>query len=358
MGLQAGESITGKAFEKGEVIFLKTPAEVEAAMQDMRVANRTVLTRAIGSPIKPLSAIAAPISIGDQKFGVLVLEALKEPDSFAEEDIPFILSLADLIALAIERERLTTKADAIRATQETDRLRSELMATLSHELRMPLTAIRGYATALQLEDVQWSEEKQSEFLKLIDEECENMQVMLSDLLDSSLIDIHQITMQPQPMRLQYVANEVCNELQNRAEKHHVFVDLPADFPIVQADPHWVKQIFRNILDNAIKYSPEGGLILVRGEIRDSYAVISISDQGLGISPENLIPLFEKFYRVKSPDGFRIPGTGLGLPIARAITEAHGGRIWVESKVDEGTTVSFSLPFSSPILERLGSRSHE
>jgi signal transduction histidine kinase len=102
-------------------------------------------------------------------------------------------------------------------------------------------------------------------------------------------------------------------------------------------------VFRNILDNAIKYSPEGGLIVIRGEERVSDVVIMVADQGIGISPENLIPLFERYFRVRSVASLHIPGTGLGLPIARAIIEGHGGRIWAESNLGEGTTVYFSLP---------------
>jgi two-component system sensor histidine kinase VicK len=121
------------------------------------------------------------------------------------------------------------------------------------------------------------------------------------------------------------------------------VDFPNDFPVVNADPRWIKQVFRNILDNAVKYSPEGGLIVIKGEIRLSDVVVSVSDQGIGISPEDLIPLFEKYFRVRSATTLHVSGTGLGLPIARVIVEAHGGRIWVESKVGEGTTIYFSLP---------------
>ena len=137
------------------------------------------------------------------------------------------------------------------------------------------------------------------------------------------------------------------ELQHRGKTHRLVVEFPSDFPIVDADPRWIKQVFRNILDNAVKYSPEGGLIAIQGEARPTDVVITIADQGVGISPENLIPLFEKYFRVRSLVTLHVPGTGLGLPIARTIIEAHGGRIWAESKVGEGTSISFSLPRSQP-----------
>jgi K+-sensing histidine kinase KdpD len=343
IGLRAGESITGKAYDIGKAQLLATPAEVAKAMQDMRQANRAVMAEALGSEQLPICSLAAPIFTGENKFGVLVLETLQGPARFTPADLPFVQTLADLIALAIDRARLEAKADAVRAARETERLRSELMATLSHELRLPLTAIKGYVSALLLEEVHWDQEKQNEFLEHIDEECDHMQVMLTDILDSSLIDVDQLTIEPQPLRIERTAREVCAETQRRTSLHHLIVDLPSDFPIVHADPHWIKQVFRNILDNAIKYSPDGGLIVVRGEQRASDVVISIADQGIGISPEDLIPLFEKYFRVKSPNGLRIPGTGLGLPIARTIVEAHGGRIWAESKIGQGTTLSFSLP---------------
>jgi len=155
--------------------------------------------------------------------------------------------------------------------------------------------------------------------------------------------VDQLSIKPEPVRLHYIARDVSEEIKHRTDNHRIIVDLSPQLPIVMADPSWVKQVFRNILDNAVKYSPAGGLIVIRGEARTSDVVVSIADQGVGISPENLIPLFEKYFRVKASTGVHVPGTGLGLPIARAIVEAHGGRIWVESKQGQGTTLSFSLP---------------
>ena len=343
MGLRAGESITGKVYDAGRARLLCTAEEVAEAMADMRLFNREVFARSIRSEDMPRAVLATPISTGEKKYGVLVLETLTAKEAFAERDLPFIQALADLIALAIDREYLEAQLGTLRDARRSEYLRAEIMAILSHELRIPLSAIKGYSTALQLDEVDWTQEKQQEFLHLIEDECDSMQVMLTEILDSSLIEVEQLNLQREPIRLHQIAGDVAHEAQRRTDKHHVVVDLPADFPIVEADRRWIRQVFRNILDNAIKYSPDGGLVIVRGEVRPEDVVISIADQGLGISPEDLIPLFERFHRVKAATNYHIPGTGLGLPIARAIIEAHGGRIWVESKLRRGTTVFFSLP---------------
>ncbi len=343
IGLRAGESITGKTYDLGEVILLATQEEVATAMADMRPANRAALARSLGTEETPLCTVAAPITASSQKFGVLVLETVRGPRGFTPKDLTFVQILADLIALSIDRARLEAKADAVRQAREADQLRSEVMATLSHELRLPLTAIKGYSTALLMQEMHWNEEQLREFLERIDEETDNMESMIKDILNSSLIDVNQLNVERQPVRLQYLARDVATEIQRRAEMHRLVVDFPADFPLVNADARWIKQVIRNILENAIKYSPEGGLVIIRGEVRPNDVVVSTADQGIGISPEDLIPLFEKFFRVRSALSFHVSGTGLGLPIARSIIEAHDGRIWVESKVGQGTVVYFSLP---------------
>jgi K+-sensing histidine kinase KdpD len=343
LGLRAGESVTGKVFDEGAARLFKTPEQVASAMQDMRPSNRMAMARALGTGILPRCTLATPISVGGQKLGVLILETIQGSHVFSESDMPFVQTIADLIALAIDRDRLAAHADAVREERRAERLRSEILATLSHELRMPLTAIQGYSSALLMDEVDWSPEKRQEFLRMIEEESNNMQSMLTDILDSSLIEVDQFNIERQPARIPLIAREVSEEIQHRTVSHHFIVDFPEDFPILDVDPRWIKQVFRNILDNAVKYSPEGGLIVLRGEVRQANVVIIVADQGIGISPENLIPLFERYFRASSTANLHIPGTGLGLPVARAIVEAHGGRIWAESKLGEGTTIYFSLP---------------
>ncbi len=343
LGLRAGEAITGKVFDEGVGRLLSTPERVAEAMSDLRPSNRAVMARALGAEALPHCTLAAPIQVGFYKYGVLVLETIQGPATFSEADLPFLQTISDLIALAIDRDRLASQADEVREERRAERMRSEVLATLSHELRMPLTAIQGYSSALLLDNVDWSEEKRNKFLRMIEEESENMQSMLKNILDSSLIDVDQLIIEHQPVKLPNLARGVADEMQYRTPIHRIIVEFPDNFPILQIDPRWIKQVFRNILDNAIKYSPEGGLIVIRGEERSSDVVTMIADQGIGISPEDLIPLFERYFRVRSVASLHIPGTGLGLPIARAIVEGHGGRIWAESNLGEGTTIYFTLP---------------
>ncbi len=343
VGLRPGESLTGKVFDEGQAHLFATPEEVAEGMADMRSANRTFIARSLGTDAIPRCAVAAPIVVDHQKLGVLILETLKDASVFTGRDLPFVQTLADLVALAIDRERLKIRADAVREARRAERMRSEIMATLSHELRMPLATIKGYATALLMDEVSWSETKRKDFLQMIEESCNDMEGMIQDILDSSLIDVEELGIECRTVYLAPMARDLAVEEQHRNKTHRPVVDFPPDFPPVEADPRWIKQVFRNILDNAVKYSPGGGLIVIRGEIRPADVVISVADQGIGISSEDLIPLFEKYFRVRSSATRHIPGTGLGLPIARVIVEAHGGRIWVESKAGEGTTIYFSLP---------------
>jgi signal transduction histidine kinase len=347
LNLQEHESVAGQVYAQGQGVILDEAGAIASAMDRLRPANREVLKQALGSDNSLSGLVAVPLSASGHKFGVLLLGTLSGQEAFLADDVPFIQLLADLIALAIDRARLEAEALTIQETKQVDRLRAEALAALSHELRTPLGSIKGYCTALLLDEISWPREKQQEFLQLIELECENMETMIQNMLDSALIDVGQLSLEYQPVRLERLAREVVDEMQALTNIHHIVLDFPADFPLVDADPDRLKQVFRNIIHNAIKYSPEGGLVVIHGQPRPPDVVISIADQGVGISPEDLLPLFEKYFRVKSPTGQHIPGTGLGLPVARAIVEAHGGHIWAESKIGAGTTLYFALPQQRP-----------
>jgi signal transduction histidine kinase len=273
----------------------------------------------------------------------LTLESRRQTGSFAPVDLPFWKAVADLISLAIENARLSQELQETQALSEANRLKAELISTLAHEMRTPLTSIKGYSTALLMEEANFSVGTQREFLQIVDEECDVLQNLVHDLLESSIIDAGLLRIEPQPIRLPRLAQSVVHDIAHQTGRHRLLLDFPQDIPIVDADPQRIAQVLRNLLDNAVKYSPDGGLIVVRGEVREDEIVISVADQGVGIAPEDLNRLFEKFFRVKSGLGRHVVGSGLGLPISRTIVESHGGRIWAESMVRQGTTLYFTLP---------------
>jgi signal transduction histidine kinase len=279
--------------------------------------------------------------------GILTLENRHQPGSFDSADLAFGKAVADLIALAIENALLTQELQEIQALNEANRLKAELISTLAHEMRTPLTSIKGYSTALLLEEVNFDPEAQREFLQIIDEECDTLQDLVHDLLESSIIDAGLLRIKLQPIRLALLAETVVEDIARRTKIHRLLLDFPEGFPIIDADPQRIAQVLRNLVDNAVKYSPAGGLVVVRGEIHADEVVISVADQGVGISPEDLNRLFEKYFRVKSGLGRHVVGSGLGLPISHTIVESHGGRIWAESKVGMGTTLYFTLPLHGP-----------
>jgi two-component system phosphate regulon sensor histidine kinase PhoR len=171
--------------------------------------------------------------------------------------------------------------------------------------------------------------------------------LIHDLLESSIIDAGLLRLEYQPVQLRTLARGITEDFARRSPRHRFLVDFPGGFPIVDADPDRIAQVLRNLLDNAVKYSPEGGLVIVRGEVHAEEVVVSVADQGPGIAPENLNRLFEKFFRAKSGLGHHIVGSGLGLPIAHSIIESHGGRIWADSVLGQGTTLCFALPRRDP-----------
>ena len=344
--LEPGEATCGRTFQTGEAQLYPTPQAVVAARKNLSPANRKVVQAATARVKRVQSAVCVPLFTAEAKIGVLMLENQHQPGSFVHDDLVFLQAVADLIALSIENVRLKEELQITQSLEEANRLKAELISTLAHEMRTPLTSIKGYSTALLMEEATFSPETQQEFLQIIDEECTVLQDLIHDLLESSIIDAGLLQLEPQPVVLPRLAQSAVDDMARRTKTHSFVVDFAKGangFPIVDADPHRIEQVLRNLLDNAVKYSPDGGLIVVRGEVHKNEVVISVADQGVGIAPEHVNRLFEKFFRVESGLGRHIVGSGLGLPIARTIVESHGGRIWAESQVGEGTMLYFTLP---------------
>lgn len=343
--LQPAEGMAGECFISNQSGLYPTPEDVNRATESVRPDGRELFRRATRGLEQPQSAVCAPLIVGDETLGVLSLYNLHQSGSLDTHHLTFVEAVARLIALAINNAELAVKQERIRALEEANRFKSEVIASLAHDMRTPLASIKGYSTALLMEGASFDPKSQREFLEIIDDECDHLTSIIHEMLESSLIEGGQLKLELQPVILPRLVQAVVEEFKHRSRGHRVLVDFPRRFPIVDADPYRVQQVLRNLLDNAIKYSPEGSLIVIRGVIRPDEVEISVADQGIGISPEDLNRLFEKFFRVNLRSGRHVPGTGLGLPIARAIVELHGGRIWAESQVGQGTTLYFTLPRS-------------
>ena len=225
-----------------------------------------------------------------------------------------------------------------------DRLKSDLLSNVSHELRSPLTSVKGIISSLLQEDIQWDDETRKMLLIGISEETDRLASLVTNLLNMSKLEAG--VWRPEKDRcnlLEMIAETI--ERQKWVYKNHVFeAELEADLPEVAADSNQIKQVLANLLENAAAYSDEGTKITVRARRTDGEVEVGVSDQGVGIAPEELEKVFNKFYR-GAQKRRRPGGTGLGLAICQSIIAAHDGRIWAESELGHGSTFYFILPAS-------------
>jgi PAS domain S-box-containing protein len=228
-------------------------------------------------------------------------------------------------------------------TRETEELRSTFISVVSHELQTPIAIIKGYASTLRREDAQWDAQTVRERLAAIEDEADRLNHLVGNLLYASRIQAGGLKMERTEVDIADVVRSAVRRFVARAPDLDVRVRLPASVPAVSADRERIQEVVLNLLDNAVKYSPRGRRIRVRGQVTGDEVIIHIVDLGQGIPLREQERIFERFERVDNASSRRTQGAGLGLYICRAIVEAHGGRIWVRSELGQGSTFSFSLP---------------
>ncbi|MEW6193006.1 MAG: two-component system histidine kinase PnpS [Bacillota bacterium] len=224
-----------------------------------------------------------------------------------------------------------------------EQLRSEFVANVSHELRTPLTAIRGFVETLRdgaIEDPATA----SEFLKIIESETGRLEKLVEDLLDLSRLEDRRTVLVRQEVRLDEVVARVLPVFEKRAREQglKLLVDLPPDLPAVLGDPELLGQVFANLIDNALKFTPTGE-VRVKAVASPGWIRVDVEDTGIGIPKDSLPRIFERFYRVDKARSRASGGTGLGLAIVKHIVEAHGGKVSVDSELGKGSRFSFYLP---------------
>ncbi len=232
-----------------------------------------------------------------------------------------------------------------------EEMRSEFVANVSHELRTPLTSIKGFAETL-LEGALEEPAVARRFLEIIDKETERLSRLIDELLNLSKLENQKTVPNWQPLNMAALIERVVDIFQPRASEknQNIYVDLPDDLPEVQGDPDMLSQVLINLIDNAVSYTQCGGEIRITASVKGGEMKVDVSDNGIGIPPESLPRIFERFYRVDKARSREHGGTGLGLSIVKHIVDAHGGSVQVESKVGVGSTFSFVLPLKKPERE--------
>jgi len=259
-----------------------------------------------------------------QRFDVLVTAS--SIHSSRGEPIGGILTVRDLT-----RER------------EQEEQRSTFISVISHELQTPIAIIKGYASTLARPDAMLEQQTLRARLQAIEEEADSLNKLVSNLLYASRIQAGGLQMDIATLDLSSLVQKVALRLRVKSPGVTVKLELPAHLPTVMADPDRIEEVLQNLLDNAIKYSPKRRIVTVSCHSTSDEVIVSVSDVGMGIALRDQEQIFDRFHRVDNRSTRSTQGAGLGLYICRAIVEAHGGRIWVESVLHQGSTFSFSLP---------------
>jgi PAS domain S-box-containing protein len=235
--------------------------------------------------------------------------------------------------------------------EELEKLKGELLAKVSHELRTPLATIKGYSSLLLNYEPRLTPEEKRKYLESIDSTTDALTNLVSQLLDVSHLKAGTLNLKKEPTNILMLLEETIAEARLRAPKHEIVNDLETLLPKVNIDVHRIKQVIENLIDNACKYSKEGSEITISTQRNGKKLIVSVADQGIGISKDDSEKVFDLMYRTEQVSSINKPGLGLGLAICREIVEAHGGQIWLESQLGKGSIFYFSIPIENHIHTR-------
>ena len=258
--------------------------------------------------------------------------------------LPIGITYAPLISPEGNLLNIIATVRDITRFREAEELKSTFISVISHELKTPVALIKGYVGTLRREDANWDREVVKDSLAVIEEEADRLTGLIENLLDASRLQAGGLSISPSDVTLNILAKRIAERFQIQSSIHKINVDFPDDFPIVTGDETRLEQVLANLISNAIKYSPQGGEIQITGQVLPAQVIVCITDQGPGIAPEDIPHIFDRFYRSSSAKR-NTKGAGLGLYLARAVIEAHGGRIWIDPRPGKGARICFSIPRS-------------
>jgi signal transduction histidine kinase len=277
----------------------------------------------------------------------LQLTATSIPDSSGRpehvlllvEDVTAVRETSDKLAEALESQR-----DANANLEKIDRTKTEFLSIVSHEFRTALTGIQGFSELIR--DGGLEVEEVRSYGGYIFNDADRVNRLIGDMLDLDRMESGRMTMRSADVDINDVLTEVVSRAAPSATTVEFKSELDPRLPIVTGDRDRLIQVVSNLVNNAVKYSPEGGVVTIVSRAEGGYALMSVTDTGLGIPPDEIGHVFERFRRVRSGAAQSIPGTGLGLAIVKQIVEMHGGKIWVESAVGHGSSFHFTVPLTT------------
>jgi K+-sensing histidine kinase KdpD len=255
--------------------------------------------------------------------------------------LPVGVTYAPLLSFEGKLRNIIVSVRDITHFRAADEIKSTFISIVSHELRTPVALIKGYASTLRRDDAKWDKPTINDSLAVIEEEADRLSRMIDDLLDASRLQAGGMSLNRADVSLSTLSHRVAQRFSTQSNKHTIVTDFPENFPVILADETRVEQVIANLVSNALKYASKGE-IKISGQVRPEQVIICVSDEGPGIEAKDLPHIFDRFYRsTKAVKNTK--GAGLGLYLARAIVEVHGGRIWADPKPDSGARICFSLP---------------
>lgn len=282
-----------------------------------------------------------PLKTARQTLGVLGARPRRAADGLPPEQRRLLEAFASQSAQAIERVQLAAQARQVKLLQAAEKLQNALLNSISHDLRTPLVSVTGALSALDEQGDQLEAAARRSLVETARQEADRLNRLVGNLLEMTRLEAGALHAVKEPCEAADLVGAALGQVEGRLGERAVQVDIAADFPLIEADFVLIVHVLVNLLDNALKYSPEGSPLAIRAWVGGNEARLAVLDRGEGIPAEDLERVFDKFYRVQRPEP--VAGTGLGLAICKGIVEAHGGRTWAENREGGGTVMVVALP---------------
>jgi two-component system, OmpR family, sensor histidine kinase KdpD len=295
-----------------------------------------------GTDTLPAASIRClPLKTSNGLVGVLGIHPKEEGSFLTSEQRQTLAAFTNQAALAIERACLAEQARQAELLKATEKLQTALLNSISHDLRTPLVSITGALTSLDEQSEMLDDENRRSLIATAREEADRLNRLVGNLLSMTRIESGAIKLHYEPGDIEDVIGTALEQLGSRVGQHDVKVYVPENYPLVPMDFTLMVQVVVNVLDNAIKYSSERSPIEVSANLTDKYACLQIADRGVGIPPDDLARVFDKFYRVQRLEN--VSGTGLGLSISKGIIDIHHGNIYASAREGGGVMITIELP---------------